>query len=318
MTRGIMANEFVDIQSEVADVLSTGGPVVALESTVITHGLPYPANVETALAMEQAVRDGGATPATVAIMDGRIKVGLSAETIDQLAQLPSDNVRKCSRRDLPIVIARGENGATTVAGTMIIADRIGIELFATGGIGGVHRGHPFDVSADLAELGRTPVTVVCSGAKSILDLAATRELLETNGVAVVGYGTDEMPAFFTRSSGLPVDLRVDSAEDVAALIRARRKFGLETATLVTVPVPNGEGMDSAEMEAAIAQATREADAQGIHGAAATPWLLSRLVELTDGRTLQANTALLRNNGFVAGQIASALSELTRTRRNIGF
>ncbi|MCO5185756.1 MAG: pseudouridine-5'-phosphate glycosidase [Anaerolineae bacterium] len=318
MTRGIMANEFVDIQSEVADVLSTGGPVVALESTVITHGLPYPANVETALAMEQAVRDGGATPATVAIMDGRIKVGLSAETIDQLAQLPSDNVRKCSRRDLPIVIARGENGATTVAGTMIIADRVGIELFATGGIGGVHRGHPFDVSADLAELGRTPVTVVCSGAKSILDLAATRELLETNGVAVVGYGTDEMPAFFTCSSGLPVDVRVDSAEDVAALIRARRKFGLETATLVTVPVPNGEGMDSAEMEAAIAQATRESDAQGIHGAAATPWLLSRLVELTDGRTLQANTALLRNNGFVAGQIASALSELTRTRRNIGF
>lgn len=313
-----MTNEFIDIQSEVADALATRRPVVALESTVITHGLPYPANVETALAMEQAVRDGGATPATVAIMNGRIKVGLSAETIAELAQLPSESVRKCSRRDLPIVLARGENGATTVAGTMIVADRVGIELFATGGIGGVHRGHPFDVSADLTELSRTPVTVVCSGAKSILDLAATREVLETHGVAVVGYGTDEMPAFFTRSSGLPVDVRVDSAEDAAALLHARRKFGLEMATLVVVPVPDGDGLDSTEMEAFIAQATQEADAQGIHGAQATPWLLSRLVELSDGRTLPANTALLRNNGFIAGQIASALSELIRTRRTIGF
>jgi pseudouridine-5'-phosphate glycosidase len=215
-------------------------------------------------------------------------------------------------------LARGENGATTVAGTMIIAEHVGIELFATGGIGGVHRGHPFDVSADLAELGRTPVTVVCSGVKSILDMPATREILETNGVTVVGYGTDEVPAFFTASSGLPVDVRVDTAAEAADIVQARRDMKLRMATLVTVPVPEDAALDSAETEAAIAQATQEADEQGIHGAEATPWLLSCLVELTEGRTLAANTALLRNNGFVAGQIAAALAEMNRPKNSIGF
>jgi pseudouridine-5'-phosphate glycosidase len=313
-----MKLKLVEILPEVDEALRNRRPVVALESTVITHGLPYPANVETAQAMEQAVRDGGATPATIAILDGCVHVGLSAENLSKLAQLPADSVRKCSRRDLPIVLARGENGATTVAGTMIIAQHVGIELFATGGIGGVHRGHPFDVSADLAELGRTPVTVVCSGVKSILDMPATREILETNGVTVVGFGTDEVPAFFTASSGLPVDVRVDAPSEAAEIVQARRDLKLRMATLVTVPVPDEAALDSAETEAAIAQATQEADEQGIHGAEATPWLLSRLVELTEGRTLTANTALLRNNGFVAGQIAAALAEMNRPKNSIGF
>ncbi|MEZ4644047.1 MAG: pseudouridine-5'-phosphate glycosidase [Chloroflexota bacterium] len=270
---------------EVAAALAAKQPIVALESTVITHGLPYPANVETAVAMETAVRDGGATPATIAIIQGRIHIGLTADQIEYLATRNRDNVRKCSRRDLPLVVAQRWDGATTVAGTMILAHAAGIQLFATGGIGGVHRGHPFDVSADLAELSRTPVAVVCSGAKSILDLPATREVLETNGVPVIGYGTDEMPAFYTWHSGLPVDLRLDAPADVAALIHAQQQLHLQNGMLITVPAPQAAVLDSAEMETYIAQATAEADAQGIHGAAATPWLLSRLVELTNGRSL---------------------------------
>ncbi len=293
--------------SEVAEALAAGTPVVALESTVIAHGLPYPQNVETAVAMETAVRQNGAIPATIAILQGRIHVGLSGAQLEYLGTRPGAQVRKCSRRDLPLAIARREDGATTVAGTIIIAHLAGIQVFATGGIGGVHRGHLFDVSADLVELGRAPITVVCSGAKSILDLPATLEVLETQGVLVVGYGTDTLPAFFTRSSGLPVNARLDTPTEVAAVIRARQALGLQSGMLVTVPVPAAWELKAAEVETAVAQATQEADAQGIQGAATTPWLLARLVELTNGRSLQANVALLRHNSQVAANIAASLA-----------
>lgn len=299
-------DSLLNYSGEVQEALQNGRPVVALESTVITHGLPYPANIETAQAMEAAVRAGGAIPATIAIIQGQIQVGLAADQLAYLAERPMDQVRKCSRRDLALAVARGEDGATTVAGTMIIAAQAGIELFATGGIGGVHRGHPFDVSADLTELGRTPVAVVCSGAKSILDLALTREVLETNGVTVIGYGTDELPAFFSRSSGLPVDSRLNSPKDVADVIQARRQLNLQSGILVTVPVPAEAEFELAEAEAAIIQATEEADAAGIIGPAATPWLLRRVSDLTGGESLEANRALLYNNGMVAAQIAAAL------------
>ncbi len=299
-------------QPEIQDGIQTNKPVVALESTVITHGLPYPDNVKTAVSMETAVREGGAIPATIAIIQGKIHIGLTADQIEYLGQQAGKNVRKCSRRDLSLAIANGEDGATTVAGTMILAHLAGIELFATGGIGGVHRGHPFDVSADLAELGRTPVTVVSSGAKSILDLPATREVLETQGVTVIGYGVDEMPAFFSRRSGLPVDARLDTPEAVAQVILARRQLNLQSGMLVTVPVPADAAGDPEEMEAAIVQATQEADEQGIHGPASTPWLLRRVVELTDGHSMQANTALLQNNGRVAATIAAVLAQLSAT------
>jgi len=303
----------VSIHPEVREALAAAKPVVALESTLITHGLPYPDNVSTASLMETAVRQGGATPATIAVIEGKIQIGLSRTQLDYLGTRPSATVRKCSRRDLSTVLSRREDGATTVAGTMILAHLVGIKLFATGGIGGVHRGHPFDVSADLTELGQTPVAVVCSGAKSILDLPATREVLETNGIPVIGYGTDEMPAFFSSTSGLPVDVRLDTPEQVAALIQAHHSLGLQGGILVTVPVPAADAFDPDEAEAAIAQATQEADVQGIHGAQATPWLLQRVVHLTSGRSLQANIALLRNNAFVAGQVALVLSTVAPPR-----
>lgn len=307
---GYWGNRFtivgMNILPEVADALAGGGPVVALESTLITHGLPYPDNVETAAAMETAVREAGAIPATIAIFQGQIQVGLTTEQLEYLGTRPMTAVRKCSRRDIPIAVARAEDGATTVAGTMIIARMAGIELFATGGIGGVHRGHPFDVSADLTELGQTTVTVVSSGAKSILDLPATREVLESYGVPVIGYQTDEMPAFFSRRSGLLVDARVESAAEAAAVIRAQRALGLQNGILIAVPVPEADEFDPDEAEAAIAQATREADEQAIHGPAATPWLLRRVVELTGGRSLRANRSLLINNSRTAAQIAAAL------------
>lgn len=299
----------------IRQALADGAPVVALESTVITHGLPYPQNVATALAMEEAVRDGGALPATIAVLRGHLTVGLALDDIERLGQLAGSGVvRKCSRRDLPIAMACGEDGATTVAGTMVVAHMAGIELFATGGIGGVHRGHPFDVSADLRELGKTPVTVVSSGAKSILDLPATREVLETEGVTIVGYGVDELPAFFARTCGLPVDVRLDTPAAVAALIVARAQLGLRSGTLVTVPAPEEACMDPDEAEEAAAQAAREADAAGIRGPESTPWLLRRVVELTDGRSMTANTALLTNNGRIAAAIAVALSALGEPRR----
>jgi pseudouridine-5'-phosphate glycosidase len=300
-------DHLINFHPAVRDALDQDRPVVALESTVIAHGLPYPQNLETALAMEAAVREGGATPATIAVLAGRLTVGLPAEKLEYLASRPAGSVRKCSRRDLALAMARGEDGATTVAGTMIVAHEVGIELFATGGIGGVHRGHPFDVSADLTELGRTPLTVVCSGAKSILDLSLTLEALETNGVAVIGYQTKELPAFFTRSSGLALDNRLDRPEQVAAVIKARRSLDLQSGLLVTVPVPAADAFDSQEAEEAIIRATLEADAAGIAGPAATPWLLSRINELTGGRSMKANISLLKNNGKVAGLIAAALA-----------
>lgn len=299
-------HNFLQILPEVAEALAQNKPVVALESTVITHGLPYPDNVATADQMQTAVREGGAIPATIAIIQGKVHVGLTDDELAYLGQLAGTAVRKCSRRDIPLAIGNQEDGATTVAGTMILAHRAGIRLFATGGIGGVHRGHPFDISADLLELGRTPVTVVSSGAKSILDLPATREVLETHGVPIIGYGTDELPAFFARSSGLPVDIRLDTPEAVARVMQAHQQTGLQNGILVTVPVPEADACDPDMVEAAIAQATQEADAQGVYGPASTPWLLRRVVELTDGRSLQANTALLRNNGYVAATIARAL------------
>lgn len=301
-----MHHSTLTLSAEIADALNENRPVVALESTVITHGLPYPDNLAAARSMEQAVRDGGATPATIAILDGQIVVGIDDRQLERLASFSAEQVRKVSRRDLPIVVARGEHGATTVAGTMIVAHAAGIELFATGGIGGVHLGNLTDVSADLSEMGRTPVTIVCSGAKAILDLPATRERLETEGVTVVGYGCDEMPAFYMRQSGLPIDLRADSAAEVAALVRARRQLNIQSATLVTVPVPVSAELDAAQAQEAIDAALAEADAQHIRGAALSPFLLKRIVELTDGGSLRANTALLRNNAFTAAQIAAAL------------
>lgn len=295
------------VAREVQDALKSGAAVVALESTVITHGLAYPANLETALAMEKSVRDAGAIPATIAVLGGTIHVGLDEEQITYLASRATDEVYKCSRRDLAVVVAQGADGGTTVAGTMIIANTMGIPVFATGGIGGVHRGHPFDVSADLEELARTPVTVVCSGAKSILDLPATVEVLETKGVPVIGYQTDELPAFFARRSGLPVSARLDSATAVAKVIAAQRLLGLQSGILVTVPVPSAEAYDAELAEAIIAQATREAEEARVGGAATTPWLLKRIAELSGGESVQANIALLRNNGRVAAEIALALA-----------
>jgi pseudouridine-5'-phosphate glycosidase len=292
---------------EVASALAEDRPVVALESTVITHGLPNPLNLELAQDVEVAVRAAGATPATIALLGGEIHVGLTSRQMSYLASRPLGAVRKCSRRDLPLAMAQQLDGGTTVAGTMIIAHLAGIELFATGGIGGVHRGHPFDVSADLLELGRTPVTVVSSGAKSILDLALTREVLETNGVPIIGYQTDEMPAFFSRSSGHPVDICVHGPQEVAAIIHARRRLGLKSGTLLTVPVPAEDECDAQLADEAATQAQAEADAAGISGAAATPWLLRRVSELTGGQSLRANLSLLRNNARVAASVAAALA-----------
>ena len=290
--------------AEVADALSNNQAVVALESTVITHGLPYPANRDTALSMEQAVRSAGAIPATIAILKGKVTVGLSEEQIEYLA-LATD-VRKCSRRDLPIAIGLGEDAATTVAGTMIMAEMAGIRVFATGGIGGVHRGHPFDVSADLQELGRTPVAVVCSGAKSILDLPLTLEVLETQGVPILGYQTDTLPAFFARDSGLPIDARVDSAQDIANIITAAHNLDAKHGILIAVPAPEETALAHEIGERAIEQATAEAEEQGIHGKKVTPFVLARVAELTEGESMIANQALLENNARVAAEIAKLL------------
>ena len=288
---------------EVRQARAKGAPVVALESTLITHGLPYPVNVETARALEQEVRAAGAVPATIALLAGRIQVGLNDDQLLYLGR--ASTVRKCSRRDLAIAVARKQDGATTVAGTMLLAHRAGISVFATGGIGGVHRGHPFDISADIDELGRSPVTVVCAGAKAILDLPLTLEALETRGVPVVGYGTDDFPAFYSRSSGLPVDVRCDTPGEIADIMAARRALDLPAGLLVTVPVPADHELPAAEAERAIAQALQEADDQGIHGKIVTPFLLARVSVLTGERSRVANVALLRQNARVAGQIAVA-------------
>ena len=290
---------------EVRDALAAGRPVVALESTLITHGLPYPVNQEVASGMEKAVRDAGAVPATIAVLKGQIAVGITAEELAYLAQ--AKNVRKCSRRDFPIVLAQKGDGATTVAGTMIVAHLAGIRVFATGGIGGVHRGHPFDVSADLLELAQTPVAVVCAGAKAILDLPLTLEVLETHGVPVVGYQCSNFPAFYTRDSGLPLDVRCDSFAEIAAILRSRETLGFKTGTLVATPVPKEHELPAAVAEKAIAQALAEADERGVRGKEVTPFLLARVSELTHEESRTANVALLQNNARVAAQIAGALA-----------
>jgi len=297
------------IASEVAAALHDGRPVVALESTLITHGLPYPINVQTALAMENAVRESGAVPATVAVLGGQITVGLTVADVERLGSLTSGQVRKCSRRDFAIAVGLKEDAATTVAGTMIVAQAAGISVFATGGIGGVHRGAPFDVSADLIELGRTPVAVVCSGAKSILDLPLTLEVLETQGVPVIGLGIDTLPAFYTRSSGLPIDVRVNSAAEVATIIAASQRLQMQHGILIAVPVPEEDELSADIAEAAIQQATNEAAAQGIHGKLVTPFVLGRVAAITEGEARRANISLLVNNARTGGQIASALAAL---------
>lgn len=302
------------ISKPVATAIRAGRPVVALESTVITHGLPFPANKQTALAMEEAVRSEGAVPATIAVLDGTVRVGLSRREIESLAELSPESVRKCSRRDFPIAIAGRENAATTVAGTMIVAHLAGIRVMATGGIGGVHRGQPHDVSADLMELGRTPVAVVCSGPKSILDLPLTLEVLETQGVPVVGFGADHLPAFYSRDSGLGVDARADSAGEAAAIVAASRLMGLAQGVLITVPVPGEHELPFAKAEAAIAAATREAGRKAIRGKALTPFLLRRIAQLSKGTSLRANVALLENNARVGARIAAALARLEARRR----
>jgi pseudouridine-5'-phosphate glycosidase len=278
--------------------------VVALESTLITHGFAYPRNVQVAREIEQIVRDAGAIPATIAVLNGRITVGINDEEIEHLAR--AKNARKCSLRDLGIVTGLGLDGSTTVAATMFIATRAGLQVFATGGIGGVHRGHPFDVSADLTELARTPVTVVCAGAKALLDLPLTFEHLETLGVPVIGYRTDEIPAFYSRSSGLRADVCVESAGDVACIVRARRELELPGGELVCVPVPREAELPRDVAEQAIEESQRMADEQGIHGPASTPFLLDQIARLTQGASVRANIALLLNNARVAAAIAREL------------
>lgn len=302
-----MTNQYLDIAPEVKAALDEGRPVVALESTIISHGMPYPRNVETALMVEQAVRDCGAVPATIAVIGGRLKAGLSRDEIEYLGKT-GRGVAKASRRDLPALVARGADGATTVTTTMIIARMAGIKVFATGGIGGVHRGAEttMDISADLEELARTPVMVVCAGAKSILDLGLTLEYLETKGVPVIGFGTDELPAFYTRQSGFGVDYRVDSPEELAAMFRAQRDLGYEGGMLVTNPIPEQYSMDKAVIDAAIEQALKECAEQGIHGKETTPFLLAKVVELTGGESLESNIKLVLNNARVAAQTACAL------------
>jgi len=296
--------ELLNIAPEVANALSEQRAVVALESTVIAHGLPRPQNLETANLLETVVRDGGATPATIAIFLGRLSAGLNEDQIRLLAD--ANDIRKISTRDIAIAVARGWNGATTVASTTWIAHRAGIKVFSTGGIGGVHRGSLPDVSADLPELARTPIIVVCSGAKIVLDLPATREWLETHGVTVVGYQCDELPAFYSRQSGLPIDVRADSPEDVAEIFQAQRALGLESALLVTVPVPAKFEVPAEVLQQVLATALEDAEWKGITGAALTPFLLSQMAERSGGTTLRANIALLENNARVAAAIARAV------------
>ena len=290
---------------DVRAALAAGRPVVALESTLITHGLPYPVNQEVASGMEKAVRDAGAVPATIAVLKGQITVGITADELAYLAQ--AKDVRKCSRRDFPIVLAQKGDGATTVAGTMIVAHLAGIRVFATGGIGGVHRGHPFDVSADLLELAQTPVAVVCAGAKAILDLPLTLEVLETHGVPVVGYQCANFPAFYTRDSGLPLDVRCEQPAEVAAILRARETLGFNTGTLIATPVPAEHELPAEVAEKAIAQALEEAEERDVRGKYVTPFLLARVSELTHEESRTANVALLQNNARVAALIAGALA-----------
>ena len=302
-------NPYLDIAPEVRAALEAGKPVVALESTIISHGMPYPQNVETALNVERIVRENGAVPATIAIIGGRLKAGLSEEEITYLGKKGYD-VTKASRRDLPVLVARGADGATTVATTMIIAAMAGIRVFATGGIGGVHRGAEttMDISADLEELAQTGVLVVCAGAKSILDLGLTLEYLETKGVPVIGYQTEELPAFYTRKSGFGVDYRLDAPEEIAAAFRAKLEMGLAGGMLVTNPIPEEYSMDPDVINKAIDEAVEEAKAKGIHGKQTTPFLLAKIKDITGGDSLASNIRLVYNNAELAAKIACSLAK----------
>ena len=302
------AAELLAVAPEIAEAKAGRKPIVALESTIITHGMPYPRNVETARMVEDAVRGAGAIPATIAVVDGKLRVGLDQKEIDRLGQL-SGGVVKASRRDLAPVAARRGSAGTTVAATMFIAEAAGIEIFATGGIGGVHRGveETFDISADLVELSRTRVAVVCAGAKSILDIQKTLEFLETQGVAIVGYRCDEFPAFYARSSGFRLDHRCDGLRDLASMIRLQRAIG-PGGLLIANPVPEDQALEEAMIEGRIAEAVAEAKEQGVGKKEATPFLLKRVVELTGGRSLEANIALIRNNAILAAQTAVELAK----------
>ena len=297
-------NCYLDVNPEVAAAVAAGKPVVALESTIISHGMPYPQNLETALNVEKVIRENGAVPATIAILGGRLKAGLSPEEIEYLGKT-GQAVTKASRRDLPVIVAKGLDGATTVTTTMMIAHMAGIQIFATGGIGGVHRGAEttMDISADLEELANTPVMVVCAGAKSILDLGLTLEYLETHGVPVLGYGTKELPAFYTRRSGFEVDYRVDSPEELARIFKVQRDLGLKGGILVTNPIPEEYAMDFDVINKAIDEAIADSVREGIHGKATTPYLLAKVKDLTGGDSLESNIRLVFNNAKLAAQTA---------------
>mgnify|MGYP000343425597 CR=1 FL=1 len=303
-------NKFLDVKPEVAQAIAEGKPVVALESTIISHGMPYPQNVETALKVEEIIRQNGAVPATIAILGGRLKAGLSPAEIEYLGK-QGQKVTKASRRDLSVLVAQGAAGATTVATTMMIAHMAGIKLFATGGIGGVHRGAEttMDISADLEELGQTDVMVVCAGAKAILDLKLTLEYLETKGVPGLGYQTQELPAFYTRTSGLKVDYQVDSPEMLAKILKTQHDLGLHGGILVTNPIPEQYSMDADAINAVIDQAIAEAQEKGIHGKETTPFLLAKVKEITGGDSLEANIQLVFNNAKLAAQTAAAYAKL---------
>ena len=299
--------KYLDVSKKVKKALKDGRPVIALESTIISHGMPYPQNVETALNCERIARENGAEPATIAIIGGKLCAGLEEEQIEYLGKTGL-GIQKASRRDLPVITARRQDGATTVAATMIIAAMAGIKVFATGGVGGVHRGAEttMDISADLEELAHTPVAVICAGAKSILDLGLTLEYLETRGVPVIGFGTDELPAFYTDRSGFKVDYRMDTPEEIADALRAQRQLGFPGGMLITNPIPREFAMDSDTINMAIGQALSEATAQGIKGKDTTPFLLARVAELTGGDSLNSNIRLVYNNVALAARIAKAL------------
>lgn len=305
-----LSTEFLQISPEVQDALNNNKPIVALESTIISHGMPFPQNAQTALEVEDAIRQQGVIPATIAIIGGVMKVGLSKEEIELLGR-EGHAVTKVSRRDLPFVVAAGINGATTVASTMIIAAMAGIKIFATGGIGGVHRGaeHTFDISADLQELAKTNVAVVCAGAKSILDLGLTTEYLETNGVPLIGYQTQSLPAFFCRSSPFEVSIRLDSAEAIARAMAVKWQTGLNGGLVIANPIPEQFAMAEESINAAIDQAVREAEEQGVTGKASTPFLLARVAELTGGDSLKSNIQLVFNNARLACDIAKAYQRM---------
>ena len=306
----LVYEKYVDISKEVMEALDHGKPVVALESTIISHGMPYPLNVETAIKVEKIIRDGGAVPATIAILNGRLKVGLTKEEIDYLGKA-GEKVIKTSRRDIPFIIAKQLDGATTVASTMIIANIAGIKVFATGGIGGVHRGaaETFDISADLEELGRTDVAVVCAGAKSILDINLTLEYLETKGVPVIGYKTDELPAFYTRKSGFKVDYNIENPHELALALKAKWDLHLNGGIVIANPIPEEFEMDFDTITNAVNTAVEEAQRLGIKGKESTPFLLAKVKELTDGDSLKSNIELVYNNAKLAAKLAVEYSKL---------